>query len=307
MDKAEEAEVKIQESMISEVLEGFIPVAPVSTTETATEVKSEEGVQTDEPKGEERKAEETSEQIPAGEVKSEEKTEEVVVPPTTEVVAPVTPVVVAPVVPVQETEVDRLKRENAEFRLHLSEMADRLQAPAPKPVLTAEQQAAEAAKPRQAYRFIKDDGAYDEATSSADNFNILLTTVVNTAVERALRMIPQVATGMVEQQIDLRSSVDEFFKKNQDLIPQRKYVGFVTNEVTASHPDWNLGQILEETEKLSRERLKLPRIVPTQNGERGARTVTGNPAFVPGGGSRRGTVQTDTLTGEDKQILDIIS
>jgi hypothetical protein len=308
---------KVQEAMISEVLDGMIGSAPTPTTDT-TESTIVEGSQANEQEGEKREEEKTSEQVSTGEVKSEEKTQEVVpvvtdetsvTPPVTSS-TPVTPA--APQVPVvEETELDRLKRENAEFRLHLSDMAEKLTAPPVAPVRTPEQQNAEQAnRQRSIYRFLKDDEAYDEVTKSAESFNVLLTSVVNTAIERSLKMIPQVASNMVEQQISLRTVVDDFFRANEDLLPQRKYVGFVTNEVTAAHPDWVLDKVLDETNKIARERLKLPRAMPVQIGVQSpaSRTVDRNPGFVPsGGGGRRGSVQTETLTGQDRQIMDLLS
>ncbi len=152
----------------------------------------------------------------------------------------------------------------------------------------------------------------------SNNFNALLTTVVNTAVERSLRLMPQIATQLVDQQITLKTVVNDFYTDNKDLVPHKKYVGFVSNEIASQHPDWGLTQILQETEKEVRNRLRLSRVadnaVPGQTRvqqiERSAaRTGIVNPGFVPGGGGgRKGSASSDgNLSIQEKDILSLIS
>jgi len=322
-DPVIDEEVKVQTDMISDVLEGFIP----SSTTTQLEVSA------DGKEGEERPAEVAGKQVetPVVTGKEEAKVVEPVVPQTPVVeaapvtpVAPVAPVAVAPVVPetpAQPTEVESLRQQLADMRLAMEKMAGGPQAPAMAPV--ASQTPVPQAQPtqdqqmnlKQILRFLPDDATYDTVTKNAENFNILLTNVVNTAVQRSLQMLPQVATRLVDTQMTARTAVDEFYRANEDLLPFRKFVGFVTAEVAAAHADWALDDVLKESNKLSRERLKLPAIAsgtpqqPVQAQTPAATTVAQNPAFVPGTANRgrRANAQVETPTGQEQQIIDILS
>ena len=112
-----------------------------------------------------------------------------------------------------------------------------------------------------------------------------------------------------------RTAVDEFYRANEDLLPYRKFVGFITAEVAAAHADWPLDDVLKESNRLSRERLKLPTVAsrtpqqPAQPQTPASQTVTQNPAFVPGSANRgrRANAQADAPTGQEQQIIDILS
>jgi hypothetical protein len=309
--KAEEVVLdKGQQADINSILEDFVP-----STQPVVEEKVEEKPVVEEKKdvkeGEERKKEEAGEQKPDDTKPVEEHKEGEVVPP----------VVVPPVVEekkVEETELDRIKKENEDFRKQLSDMAERVAAAPQQPKLTPEQKAAadEARKklPPQIIKFIPDEESFDEVMKTADGFNTLLTGVFNAAVQHSLRLMPQVATQLVDSQITLRSTAQEFYQANPDLIPHKKYVGFVANELAAQHADWDLPTLLQNAEKEVRGRLKLAPVVPgavntgVQTNTGNTRTVQDNPGFVPsGGGGRRGTASSDKLTGTEKDIVDLIS
>jgi hypothetical protein len=215
-----------------------------------------------------------------------------------------------------------MRRENAELRVYLNEVAERAMEPREQKPKTEEEVAAEKtqkeAQSRQILKFLPDEAVFDEVLKSADSFNALLTSVVNTAVERSLRLVPQVANQLIEQQYTLKEVVREFYQENKDLLDHKKYVGFVSNEVAAKHADWTLPQILEETEKEVRSRLKLNKQVQDntsvvnagqQNRQPQTRTVEGNPGFVPsGGGGRRGSGSGEgNLTPQEKDIMSLIS
>jgi len=323
-------ENKELQNELDDILEGFVPPpstsseeppveAPVVETPVEQPIVEEKG---NVEEGKERPAETSSEQVPpvvgAEEGKEDHKIDGE--PPVTPVVPPVAPVapVTPPVVePLVETNEQRLAKENEELRQQMVELAGRVvEGPKP-PTKTPEQiehdrvQAA-----RAVLGFIKNPEQYDEVFKSHENFNALLTSVVNTAVERAIRMIPQVTTQYVDQQFTLRTAASDFYRENEDLLPHKKYVGFITNEVQAEHPDWALPELLTEAEKITRTRLKLPKptggnggpVQPVQptGTTRSSRTVE-NPGFTPsGGGGRRGS-GASPLTGEAAEINDLIS
>ncbi len=312
-----------QQTEISDIIEDFLP----QTEPPASEPPAEEPPKTNEEgTGNVEEGEERTKETPSGQEQTIEPPKEgetQVTPPVGEV-PPVTPPVTPPVEPPkQETEVERITRENAELKAHLEEMAAKFVTPPPPRQLTPEQQEAEKKRmeqqARQVLKFLPDDTVFDDVMKSSDNFNALLTSVVNTAVERSLRLMPQVATQLVEQQINLKNAVRDFYTDNRDLEPHKKYVGFVANEIAAQHSDWGLTQILQETEKEVRGRLKLARAGDNmqavhvgsvqQTGTIVNRTAPSNPGFVPGGGGgRRGSSSSDgNLTSQEKDIINLIS
>lgn len=314
-----------QQTEISDIIEDFVPATETTEAaepvEQAAPVESEPVVETkpveekveevvkDGKEGEERKQEEASGQEQVGKP-AEEVKEEVVTKPTEQTQ-----------VETELSEVEKIKKENEELKKHLEEIAERVIAPKPQPQTEQEIAAQKAEQDRQAkqiLKFLPSDEVFDEVMKDSNNFNALLTTVVNTAVERSLRLMPQIATQLVDQQITLKTVVNDFYTDNKDLVPHKKYVGFVSNEIAAQHPDWGLSQILQETEKEVRNRLRLSRVadntVPGQTRvqqiERSAaRTGIVNPGFVPGGGGgRKGSASSDgNLSIQEKDILSLIS
>lgn len=312
----------VQQEQISEIIEDFIPQdakpmedAPAESTTTETEgaatTTTEEATE-DVKEGEERKAEEASEQEQT-DANTDEKKEGLEEKPVIEEKKPA------------ETTLspeDILKKENEELKAQLSEIAGRFMNPPVKQKTQEEVKAEQERNAKQVLKFLKDDATFDEVMKSSDNFNALMTSVVNTAVERSLRLMPTIATQLVDQQMTLSTAVNAFYTDNKDLEQHRKYVGFVANEVTAQHPDWGLKEVLQETEKEVRSRLKLERVANTiaqpgaNLGQRGSqqigipsRTAPANPGFVPsGGGGRKGSSSADgNLSRQEKDILNLIS
>ncbi len=301
----------VQEKEINEVLGDFIPAQEAVASETEVVEEKPVEVKEDEQKGEERPEEKAGEQKPDGKPAEEEKPEEVKQPVVEEKAA------VVEEKPAQEDELQKARRELAETRAHLEELAGRVVAP-PQVQKTEEQvkkeQEQAAARARAPLKFLPNDAAFDEVMKTADNFNQLLTAVVNYTAERVLRMVPQVATSYVDQQLTYKTAAQDFYRENEDLIPHMKYVGYVSNELLAQHTDWDLPTLLKETEKEVRTRLKLGKVVQAQVGTGQqigtgvTRTVASNPGFVPGsgGGGRRGSVSSP-LTGVEKDVMDLIS
>lgn len=299
-ERVEEVVVdKTQQVEIDDIIGDFVPATPEAPEVVEPIIETKQEDKTDGDKGEERAEEETSKQVEAIVKPTEEvKQEEVVVERK-----------------VEETELDRIKRENAELRAHMEEVVASVTAQRePKP-LTPEQQTErtkqQEAAARQVLPFLKDDAIFDEVMKSSTNFNALLTSVVNTAVAKMAQMLPNITTQYVDNQMTTRLAVQSFYGENKDLLPHKKYVGFVSNELLSKNPDWSLEKNLEETEKEVRSRLKLTRTsgpVGTIQNEEVSRTVE-NPGFVPGGGSggRRSSVNTDRLSGTEKDIMDLIS
>jgi len=75
--------------------------------------------------------------------------------------------------------------------------------------------------------------------------------------EDTLRSIPKIVKTNVVTQATLKSATEKFFNDNKDLLPFRKAVATVYEELASENPDWKLDKILEETEREARKRLEL--------------------------------------------------
>lgn len=330
--KDEELE-KNQQSEIGELLEGLTaPSTSESTTSgsseasTSTEANTETSTiiegEKDVKKGEERKEEETSRQESTtdtgkkveGEVGAKEGEVKSVTETTTTKVK-------EEVKPPEKTREQLLEEDNKALRQRLEELAGKIITPTqPKPMTPEEEKRKKDEQAKQVLRFVPNDEVFDEVMKSADNFNALLTSIVNVAVERSIRIVPQIATQLIDQHFNLKTAVDTFYTENNDLKPHMKYIGFIANEISSQHPDWGLSQILQEVEKEARVKLNIPKsalsvpgsvtIKNAQTGSTNTNTANNtNPGFVPGGGgSRTGSPSsTGNLTKAEKEIVDLIS
>lgn len=240
--------------------------------------------------------------------------------------------------PVQETTEQRLARENNELRNMLNELAmgqmgtqpqatvpaAAVQATATQPTAQTQPQVQPQASesdlgfnPTQVVPFLQNDVQFDEVVKDHKNMNALLTAVRNSAVEHMLRILPKATINLVKQQSVIQQATTEFYRLNEDLIPFKPFVGFVTNKVASEHPDWSLESILVETEKRSREQLRLAKVsgqmpggtpTNTQSQAQGTERTPGrNPGFVPSGPSgRRGSVGGPKDAGMAAQVADLL-
>lgn len=317
-------EVKTQETEITDLIGDFVPAAE---PQIETQVQTEQQTQTQTEvqsgtEGQERTAEEAGEQKPADQQQAEGQQAQVAADQTQTQTTEQQTQAQQQEQPPQKTELELLKEENAKLLAQMNEIAGRVVAPkpvekTPEQVRLEEEHQKQQAK--QVLAFLPSEEVFDEVLKNKDNFNALLTGVVNAAVERSLRLMPQLATQIVDQKVTMTNIVRDFYTDNKDLVPYKQFVGYTTNEVAAQHPDWTLTQILEETEKVVRDRLKMGRVaeaaaeVNTQQQTQGqtgnVRTAGNNPGFVPGGGGgRRGTTSSDgNLSAEAKDIMSLIS
>ncbi len=151
---------------------------------------------------------------------------------------------------------------------------------------------------------------FEEATSSPEGLNALLTAVVDTAAkegerrgyERAIRETPALVDQLTEKAVGVREAVHDFLDVNKDLIPVRQYVGLMVNQLKAENPDWALDKLFEEAGKVVREKLKLSKVAKEVNDETGSED---KPAFSKRGAGGGGKGRQDTsskLTDLQKEI-----
>lgn len=208
-------------------------------------------------------------------------------------------------------EMEMIRAQNAELMKQLNEVAKGPTQPASATPASGEPGAPAVQGAGAQEVFIPNEEEFNKVLDKAESFNALLNKVVEKAREQALLSLPAVATQLVNQQLTLRLAVDEFYKVNTDLVGYKNFVGFVTNEIAAGHPDYDLPTLLDETAKEVRKRIGLtqmePEAPPPAPPAAPGAPAAGGPAFVPGSPARPRTVGGGQVSGMDKEILDFIS
>jgi hypothetical protein len=157
-----------------------------------------------------------------------------------------------------------------------------------------------------ALKFIEKEEDLDQALNSVDNFNSLLTKVVEKTRESMLLAVPQLVGKLADQVVTQRMAVQEFYNNNRDLVGNKAFVGMVANEIAASHPEWQMDQVLTVLADEVRKKLALsgiavhaPPVAPQ------APPVA--PAFVPGGPSRPSAVGAPPIDKLAAEVSDLLS
>jgi hypothetical protein len=224
------------------------------TEETEDETGDSTEVEEDEDDTEEEVEEEVSEEEPAEEEEDRTSAEEA------EEEEPGT----------DEDEEHEADSEVTELRSQLNEMTALLnqagiQLPGTQPPATpaAETPPAAAHQPMTLEELVilEEDIDFDDVMNDRETFVNTMRSILGryrqVLAQDFARGIPGVVAQQVQQVTTLRSAVDQFYVENEDLLPIRKTVGAVANQVVAEHPDWQLPQIFEESAKRTRKLMKL--------------------------------------------------
>ena len=166
--------------------------------------------------------------------------------------------------------------------------------------------------------FIADEAALDDALKTPENFNSFLNKsfkafmeansqgLTRGAVNTALLELPNVTAEVVKGQLNLYNLVKDFYAENEDLSRHREYVGMISNKLASENPTWTTAQLLQETEKEVRDKLRIvkgaiaaPAVTPAVPG-------SSPPAFVNPGGARVNASEGPQLTALEKDVADII-
>jgi hypothetical protein len=119
------------------------------------------------------------------------------------------------------------------------------------------------------------DQALDDTLGDKASLNALLNRVYKAGVgagarmgtEKVLRSIPEIVQKNITAQSSIIKAREEFYKNNEDLKPFPRVVAETFQSIASENPEWKMEQLLNETEKLSRQRLNLHRkvMVPSAN------------------------------------------
>jgi hypothetical protein len=121
----------------------------------------------------------------------------------------------------------------------------------------------------------------EEADAIADDptkINDVLNKVYQKGIQESLIRVLPIMSSQIQTSLALHTMVQGFYQDNPDLQPYKDVVGFVANRVQAEHPDWDLVKVFQETERISRERLRLKR---EQEASSPKKAKPAKPAFVP--------------------------
>ena len=119
-----------------------------------------------------------------------------------------------------------------------------------------------------------------------------------------MAQIPTTVTQSVQRTMSLQQTVDQFYQSNPELTPVKGYVASVAQGVAAEHPDWEVGQLLEEASKRAKAALKIPSASSTPAAV--APTAPGKKPALPGG-TRGAKAPQKQSSSEQDEILDLIS
>lgn len=144
--------------------------------------------------------------------------------------------------------------------------------------------------------FFKDKSEYEKVFEDPKLMNEVLLRVHNKAVEKTMKLMPQIIKNVVDTHMAIHTKTAEFFKKNEDLLPHREFVGYVANDLAGRNPDWSLGRLFEELGEEVRKRLGLKeKVVSSSKG-----------GFAKKGTTTRKPPEKE-LPSVEKEILDLIS
>ena len=82
--------------------------------------------------------------------------------------------------------------------------------------------------------------------SGPKELNNLMNQVYNTAITNITKSLPTLLDHMVTQKTQMQNLVSDFYKTNEDLVPLKNYVGFVSNQLASEHPDWGYEKLFDE-------------------------------------------------------------
>lgn len=144
----------------------------------------------------------------------------------------------------------------------------------------------------------------ENLVSDPKAFNTMLNNIYKKGVEKAhtlaveniLRSAPDIIKTQIVQQMTLTRAVTKFYDDNKDLVPYKKTVASIANQLAAKYPDAPLPKILAATEQLARKRLQLKKTVENKDEDKGGRFPK-KPQ-----GRRPGERSTDDLKGIDKEL-----
>ena len=118
-------------------------------------------------------------------------------------------------------------------------------------------------EPPQEIDFIGDRDVY-EVLNDKDAFNKLLNTLYSTVRgdlsshgEAIIKGIPDIVKNNIVAVTAMRQAGEKFYEENPDLVPFKKVVATVFEEISSKNPDWKYEKVLKSVGSEARKRLEL--------------------------------------------------
>ena len=136
--------------------------------------------------------------------------------------------------------------------------------------------------------------------------NALLTKVVQTTRTAVEKEVTDKVTIQVQTRATTVERANEFFKENNDLLPFRKYVGVLVDEVQKEDPTMTLDALLSEAETRARKTLGIKKGVPRKDPEtppkKKSKKKPGFPTKPKGTGNKGADDRTDLAKDVQKTL-----
>ncbi len=220
------------------------------------------------------------------------------VPPT----APIVPGESTPPVPEASAEILALREQLANLTAQVAAVAPQV---APEPPL--------AEVPVTDLSSLVTDEEFEQAMESRAGFLQLLSKAIAksqaSVTDHIMTNIPTVVGNFVQRQSVLKDVAKEFYAQNPELKRVKRYVSQVANEVSAEHPEWELGKVLTESAVRAKTTLGIvantQQSTPPSSGPTVGTTAPPAAPTLPGGtgGSRRPTPPIAKLQSEIDNLI----
>ena len=116
---------------------------------------------------------------------------------------------------------------------------------------------------------------FQAALKSRDAMNSAFNNVYFKVLEYVIRSVPNVIQTRIREDAKLMIETIKFYDQNKDLVSQRELIAVISNELKAANPEWTIQELLEETGKEVRRRMKLTSEVSKLEEKRSAQTIGG--------------------------------
>jgi len=107
--------------------------------------------------------------------------------------------------------------------------------------------------------FVRTEDEFNNALSSRDGLNKLLTGVFQSGRQSMLLEVPEIASSQVQESIEQAMTYFSFYTEHRDLKPFGGLVVQMVQQVQTKNPGWKKDQILEEAATKTRELLRMAR------------------------------------------------
>ena len=137
---------------------------------------------------------------------------------------------------------------------------------------------------------------------SADFLNKFANKIRVQTLKDSLKGTAKVVTKHVQERQRLTDIADKFYKKNDDLVNHKAFVGFRVNMLANKHPDWSYTKLFDEVGDDVREQLGLKKMAKKIEKDRQKK----KPAFVKKTKTKGKGAEKETRTDTQKEIDDLI-